>query len=260
MPTSMKYTAFARMALRQVVRHPADLIGRMVFMVVIVAVFAAVWRAAVDGGLAGFESAALVWYLAVTEWILLSVPVVHREIEDEIHRGDFAHELLRPYSYEAALCAQGIGAIAVRAPAVGATAFGTAFVLTREVPTTGSLVAVALIGPIAMLVIYGLYVLVGFTAFWLKDVSPIFWVGQKLLFIFGGLILPLSLYPPWMQQLAGLTPFPYVLAGPGRLVLGNAMADLWRLMLPLTAWALVVALLVRGVFRRGTDALCSNGG
>jgi ABC-2 type transport system permease protein len=93
-----------------------------------------------------------------------------------------------------------------------------------------------------------------------RDVSPIFWVGQKLLFILGGLMLPLSFYPQWMQRLAGLTPFPYVLARPGALVLDGSAWSAWTLVLPLVVWGLVIRMLVRGVFRRGTDALSSNGG
>jgi ABC-type uncharacterized transport system permease subunit len=40
-----------------------------------------VWRAAAEAGLpTAIEPRALVWYLAVTEWIVLSTPQIHLEI------------------------------------------------------------------------------------------------------------------------------------------------------------------------------------
>jgi ABC-2 type transport system permease protein len=109
-----------------------------------------------------------------------------------------------------------------------------------------------------MVVLHGLYVLTGLTAFWLGDVTPLFWVWQKLLFILGGLMLPLAIYPEWLQRVAWLTPFPSLLAGPAEFMIGAG--DGWWLALRLSAWAFAIALLARVLFRRAVRTLQVNGG
>jgi ABC-2 type transport system permease protein len=82
-----------------------------------------------------------------------------------------------------------------------------------------------LFGSIAAGLLTGLHVGIGPLAFWLDDVSPVFWVWQNMLFVFGGLMLPIGIYPEVMQRIAALTPFPVILAGPASFVLdGGATA------------------------------------
>jgi ABC-type uncharacterized transport system permease subunit len=66
-----------------------------------------------------------------------------------------------------------------------------------------------------------LYLGIGLLAFWLQDVSPVYWVWQKLMFVLGGLMLPLDLYPSVVQRAAEFTPFPVLLAGPASFVVGT---------------------------------------
>ena len=105
-----------------------------------------------------------------------------------------------------------------------------------------------------------LYVLTGLTAFWLGDVSPLFWIWQKLLFIFGGLMLPLSLYPEWMQRVAAYTPFPSILAGPAGFTIGGGADEALALVWHLCGWGLVLALLAQALFRQAVRTLQVNGG
>src|SRR5262245_26143121 len=112
-----KYAAFARIGVRLAMNDRGEIYGRMVFFAIILGVFSALWRAIAEAGLpVAAEPATLVWYLAATEWILLSPAPVHVGIEGDIRRGDIACQLVRPFSYVAAEAAQGIGRLAVRAP------------------------------------------------------------------------------------------------------------------------------------------------
>ena len=62
---------------------------------------------------------------------------------------------------------------------------------------------------------------IGCAAFWLQDASPVYWIWQKFNFVLGGLILPLSLYPEWLQKVAYLSPFSALLNGTGRCAFGR---------------------------------------
>jgi ABC-2 type transport system permease protein len=53
-------------------------------------------------------------------------------------------------------------------------------------------------------------VLIGLTAFWIEEVSPIFWIYSKLVFTVGGLFLPLELFPEPLRQVVRWLPFPFI--------------------------------------------------
>jgi len=105
-----------------------------------------------------------------------------------------------------------------------------------------------------------LYLWIGLLAFWLQEVSPVFWLWQKLMFVLGGLMLPLELYPAFVQRAAAFTPFPSLLAGPASLVLGNGFVTPGALARQLVVWSAVAALVAAMIFRRAASSLAVNGG
>jgi ABC-2 type transport system permease protein len=255
-----KYPAFARIAMAQARRERGELYGRVVFFFVILGVFTALWRAIAEAGLpVSGRPADLVWYLASTEWILLSAPLVHVEIQETIRRGDVIYELGRPVSYVAAAVAQGLGILLVRAPVLAAAACIGAFMFTGTFPPGYSLLSVCVFGLVAAALLTSLHVGIGLLAFWLNDVSAVYWVWQKLLFILGGLILPLEIYPGPMQTAASFTPFPIILAGPASFVLGTGASPL-RLAQWLVFWSAASAAVITWIFRRATAGVTIHGG
>jgi ABC-2 type transport system permease protein len=256
-----KYWAFFRIAAAQARRERGELYGRMVFFAVILGVFSSLWRAVSEAGMpVAADPDALVWYLATTEWIVLSAPPIHVEIQEAVRRGDVVCQLGRPVSYVGAAFAEGLGLLAMRAPVLGVTACVSAFVITGWIPPLKVLACVVPFGLVAAALITALYLWIGLLAFWLEDVSPVYWVIQKLMFVLGGLMLPLELYPDFIRQAATFTPFPSVLAGPASFVLQSGGVGSGVLARTLAIWAGVTALAVGWVFRRATSALTINGG
>jgi ABC-2 type transport system permease protein len=255
-----KYAAFVLLGWSQARQDRVELYGRVAFVAIILGVFSALWRAVAAAGMPlGLDRPALVWYLACTEWILLSGPPIHVEIEGDVRRGDVTSQLLRPYSYPLALAARGVGMLAVRAPVVGASAVLCAWWLTGVVPAAGAVLRAAPLAVLAMTQIYALYVVIGLTAFWLDEVTPIFWIVQKLLFVLGGLMLPIALFPIWMQRIGRWTPFPYLLARPASFLLPGP-GDVWSALWPLVTWAVVLAGLAHVLFVRAVRSLQTHGG
>jgi ABC-2 type transport system permease protein len=127
------------------------------------------------------------------------------------------------------------------------------------VPAAAAFVYLVPFGLLAMVLVYMLYVAIGLTAFWIGDVSPLFWIAQKLLFIFGGLMLPLSLYPGWMQRVAYATPFPSMLAGPAGFMVGDGAHVGW-LARGLGLWSVALTLLVYVLYHLAARRLQVNGG
>lgn len=256
-----KYAAFSRIAAAQARRERGEVYGRVAFFAVILGVFSSLWRAVAEAGMpVPADPKALVWYLAATEWILLSVPPIHIDIQEAIRRGDVVYQLGRPVSYVLAELASGLGLLAVRAPLLGATAFVCAFAFTGSTPPLSALVMVVPFGFAAAALITALHLWIGLLAFWLQDVSPVYWVCQKLMFVLGGLMLPLELYPNFVQKVAAFTPFPAALSGPASLVWRTGAVSPGELARNLVIWGCVTAVAVSWTFRRAASALTVNGG
>ena len=257
----LKYVAFARISATHGRYDRTELYGRMAFFVVILGVFASLWRATREAGLAiAADPKSLVWYLASTEWILLSAPLIHVDVQEALRRGDVACQLGRPVSYVGATFAQGLGLMTSRSPLLAATAFLCAFAFTGWVPPWRALAAVAFFGSIATTLLTGLHLAIGLVAFWIGEVTPVFWVWQKLLFVFGGLMLPIRLYPPIMQRLAGVTPFPDILAGPASFVLDGEAVPAHVLAARLAMWGVLTAVIALWMYARARRDLEVNGG
>jgi ABC-2 type transport system permease protein len=256
-----KYWAFVRIAAVDAATERGELYGRALFFAVILGVFSALWRAVAEAGMPlRAEHQQLVWYLAATEWILLSTPQRHIDIQEDVRRGDIAYQLPRPVAYPRAALAQCLGTLLVRAPLLAGVAFACAFAFTGRLPESSMLLFVVPFGLLASAILAELYVALGLAAFWLTDATPLYWVASKLVFILGGLMLPLELYPRWLQVVALCTPFPSLLAGPAGLLIHGPDTGAALLALHLLLWGCVLFGLVELLFWRATRALQLNGG
>jgi ABC-2 type transport system permease protein len=256
-----KYAAFSRVAIARACRERGDVYGRVVFFAVILGVFSSLWRAAAEAGLpTAIEPRALVWYLAVTEWIVLSTPQIHLDIQEAIRAGDVVYRLGRPVSYVGAELAATFGVLAVRLPLLGLTAFLCAFAFTGWIPPVRAFAIVVPFGVAAAALLAALHVWIGLLAFWLHDVSPVYWVSQKLLFVLGGLMLPLEVYPGVIQRIAAFTPFPALLAGPASFMLAHGGGTPAALARDLAFWCVVTAIGLGWTFRRAATDMTINGG
>ncbi len=258
-----KYLAFGRIGARTAVSERGELLGRMAFFAAILGVFSALWRAVAEAGMPIVaDPRRMVWYLATTEWILLSAPQLHTEIQEEVRRGDIVYRVARPVSYVGALFAQSAGMLVIRAPVLAVTSFACAYAFTKQLPPAAALVRAVPLGLAAMVLVVALYVTIGLLSFWLSEVAPVYWVSQKLLFVLGGLMLPLQLDPTWLRRLAACTPFPSMLEGPAAVMLGAGLAPrdaLW-LGLRIGLWLLCALWVLSLLLRRATRSLSVGGG
>jgi ABC-2 type transport system permease protein len=256
-----KYFAFAKLGCRQARAEPGELLGRVLFFVVIFVVYSAIWRAVGESGASvGNQPDEMLWYLAVTEWILMSAPLVQFEIEEDIHRGDVAYQITRPASWLGARLAHGIGAMAVRAPVLLVVAGASAWTFAGPPKRPAGLAIAIAFGLLAAMVVTLFHVAIGVASFWLGDLAPAYWIWQKMLFVLGGLLLPLQFYPALFVRIALLTPFPALLGGPASLSTREPLMPEGLLFAALAFWALLGWVITRAAFGRAVRRLQVNGG
>jgi len=103
--------------------------------------------------------------------------------------------------------------------------------------------------------------LIGALAFWVESSGALFEVWLGLFGVFSGYLVPLELFPRWLEVTARFLPFRYMLAFPVEMVIGLTprAAALHELAIQ---WAFVGALAVgaRLVWRAGLRRFSAYGG
>jgi ABC-2 type transport system permease protein len=85
-------------------------------------------------------------------------------------------------------------------------------------------------------------------------------VFQKLCFLLGGLVIPLSIYPGWLRAVADVTPFAPLLSGPGRMAFGWDPALALQTAGLLVVWSAAACGLLAWTGRRALQRLDVGGG
>ena len=255
-----KYAEFFRIEFANAWRGRAALAARVGFYGVILFVFASLWRATGKSAALGDRPAMLVWYLALTEILVLSYPMVHWEIEEDVRTGALAYAMLRPASYFWSRYCRAFGALVARALvlSLGGVVFLSVFGGVPDRPEGLWLFPPLALASVAVGLVF--QVAIGICAFWLQEASPLYWIWQKCLFILGGLILPFEIYPAWLREAAMWTPFPYLLYLPVRACLSADVTLAGRCLLASVGWLGLALAIAGALFHRARKGLVLNGG
>lgn len=257
-----KYIAIFKLSFFHSFRNYKALIGLSIFLMTCLIIFAHLWKiAAAKTGMVGFNPDQLLWYIAFNEWVLVSIPETQEDMEDDLRSGRLAYLLPRPISYLGATFAEAFGALCVNLLVLGSVTFLFTWWQAGSLPfqPIGFLVAIAF-GILAGLLAIVFQMLIGLSAFWLHEVSPFFWLWEKLLFMLGGLMLPLTVYPQWIQTIAHFTPFPSILGERSALALNFNSNAIIALAGSLIGWGTFGVICVLVVYRKGLRILNVEGG
>jgi ABC-2 type transport system permease protein len=257
-----KYFFLFRLAMIQSLKNIQSVIGLNLFLLTCLFVFAHLWKvAALKVGALHLRPDQLLWYIALNEWVLISIPDIQVDMEQDLRSGKLATLLPRPISYLGSIFSEGCGKLMVNLMTLGPVSFLFARWQLGTCPChLGSFAMWLLLGVLAGVLGVLFQMLVGISAFWLKEVSPFNWIWEKLLFVFGGLILPLSVYPLWLQKMAHWTPFPIILGQRSALAIHFSWTEVTQMFASLFLWGLIAVGTLTLLYRRGLKILNIEGG
>jgi ABC-2 type transport system permease protein len=254
--------AFAVLGWRSAAAAPLAAAGRALLYLVVLAIFWQLWRATPLGELGpnAPSAADLLWYLAITEWIVFTGGIAYREVERDILSGEIAAALQRPLPYAAATLARWAGSAAFHLIVLAAVGIATTLWLAGAPPLPAVILpAVAVSGVLATILILLCHLQLGYAAAWLGASAPPFWIWQKLTFVLGGLLIPLTLYPaPW-GRIAAATPFAAMLFGPGSLALDATLPNAASVLLSQLLWLVLIGGLTLWIDRRAAMLFLRRG-
>ena len=260
-----KYVAVGRATLATQAAYLSEMLLRTLFMALILYIFVQLWSVTYDAlgqqTVAGFSVAQMIWYLMVTESILLSRPRMTVEIDAEVRAGDVAYQLIRPYDYVLFRLARYLAERMLRLGINLAVGSALALLFVGPVPfEPASLAAALLVLALGTLVDFAGAIAIGLCAFWVEDTQPLTLLYDRAIMLLGGLLLPLELLPDWLAALLAALPFQLLVYAPARLVVSGDLAPLPDALGRLAVTLVVVAALVRLVQTWAARRLHANGG
>lgn len=261
----IRYGAVLLTSARQQWVYRSELVARTIQMVLFMGVFMALWTTAysVSGqtNLEGYTLVEMVWYLAMTETVTLSTSRIFAEISEAVKAGDLAYTLTRPLSYPFFQVANSLGNSAPRFLLNLVTASAVVAIGIRQFAgSPAGLAAFLVIAALALLLDALIAILIGLAAFWLEEVTPIYWIYSKFVFTVGGLFLPLELFPEQLRQVARWLPFQYITYAPARAFVKFEPAFVLRAAAGQIAYIAVFAAVVILVWRCAQRRMVVHGG
>lgn len=257
-----KYATVFRLSIIHALKNYKALIGLSIFLITCLLIFAHLWKiAAARTGALHLPADQLLWYIAFNEWVLISLPDIQSDMEEDLRSGRLAYLLPRPISYLGTAFAEATGTLCVNLVILGIVSFLFTWLRIGSFPFSfPEFVMMLALGLAAGFVGVLFQMMIGLSAFWVQEVSPFHWMWEKMLFMLGGLILPLSVYPEWIQTIANLTPFPAILGGRSALVFDFGASHILAVISALASWSAIGIICITLLYRRGLRILNIGGG
>jgi ABC-2 type transport system permease protein len=258
-----KYWALFKISFKDRISSPSEALLRTVFFGAVIFIFSRLWASlASDGSIAGGpQSSDLVWYLFFTESIVLSLPPLTEQVDQEIQSGNIAYQLVRPMSYVLNRSMSYLGDVAARFTVNASAGFLMALFLVGHPPQGANLwMMIFLLGG-AFLIHLSISLSISMLGFWVEDTLPFFWIYSKMAFILGGLFMPIDFYPEWLRRFSQFLPFRDSVYSVAQASLqAYTTGDFWILLSRQLGWAIAGFLVASVLYRTGVTRLEARGG
>lgn len=260
-----KYLAIFKITLSNHLAYVVDFFMRALFLIVILFIFTQLWETTfhLTGSLSidGYTLKALMWYLVFTEAIYMAMPRVIDKVEQEVKNGDIAYFLNRPLSYigyhYCGKISESIIRVGVNLIVGGALIYllygGLALTFHAAVSTLLLIVGAF---TLQFLMTMGL----SLCAFWIEEVRGYELVYTRFVMILGGMMVPLDIFPEWLETIARALPFQHIIYVPATFAVGTATEGLGSALLDQWVWIAIFLLVTFCIYYLGVKKLNVNGG
>ena len=212
--------------------------------------------------IAGFSLNQMMQYLILAELFMMADSRVARKRPiEEIKSGSITYIMNKPYSYIGYVfttyLAEGFIRLIVMVPV--SLIFGILFVGTLQdfnIKFIGFMIISFIIG-------YSLngliQILISLFAFFMEDATPMHWLYNKIVLIFG-VFFPIDMMPHALQGILKYTPAYVVSYGPTKLAVDFDLMNAIKILGAQSIYLIIVLILVNFIYRRGVKKLNVNGG
>ncbi|HYR90100.1 MAG TPA: ABC-2 family transporter protein [Terriglobia bacterium] len=260
-----KYIWIAATSARSNLAYVGEVASRTVFLGVLLYILVRLWSVVYAEAnsklLGGLELPQMIWYLVITESIVLSGQRIAADVDEDVRTGRLAVQLLRPLSYPLYRLAHTLGERFLRFFMNAATGGLVALILIGPVHVTpAGLAMFAIVLPAALVVDSMAYLLIGLCAFWFESTSGIALIYSRIVMMLGGMMLPIEIFPDAIQPVVRAMPFASILYAPARMFVAPSAPFLMEVILRQFAALALFGLAVAGVQGIAVKRIQANGG
>lgn len=260
-----KYFAIAYISAKANLAYASEVGSRLFFLAIILYIFMRLWKITYQNAgtnvLGGLTLNEMLWYLVVTESICMSSPRISQLVDEDVRTGTIAVQLVRPLSYPLYRLFACLGERYVRFVVTLAAGSVIAFYLVGPFAASAiNLVAFLVAVPLAFILDFLGYFLVGLGAFWMEDTSGAMLIYSRLTMILGGMLIPLQLFPSAVRPLLEHLPFASIVYGPARMFVKPDATALLGLYANQLFWILIMGAAVAFVYAKATKRIAAQGG
>lgn len=210
--------------------------------------------------ISGFTLPMMVWYLVLTESIVTAQGHLIEKIGDEVKTGEIANYLNKPYNYLFYKYFSILGETV--------TSFFLIFIV-------GGIVALIIVGPInitielipiiAITTLFGLTLNflfafnLGILSFWLEESKALHFLYQKMVFVLGGMLVPLEIFPELIKEISLVLPFSYISYYPAKIFVQQNTLVLGAIIVQFI-WIILLLGIGLFLFNKLSKRLSINGG
>ena len=184
-------------------------------------------------------------------------------ISRNIRDGSVALDLVRPVDYQLLHFSDTLAVYLTETLMVSLPSYALALLLFGiDLPASWEAAAgFAVSLASAFLLVFSLDFFIGLLAFWTVSVWGLTYAKMAVVDILAGTIVPLSLFPAWLEGVAMALPFRGIAYVPLSIYTGAIRgADIWTNILSQLAWGVVLILLTRLLWLRARRRLVVQGG
>ena len=208
----MKYFLIYRHSFFQTLQKKGFLISKVCLYIMASLIFISLWSSISserEPTLLSFEY--MSWYILITELIVLSTSEIYTSIHKDIKSGAIAYFLTKPVSYIWVRLSEAFGETVLNLIVLLFAGITFGVFTGAAIPNLTNLPFLLFAITLSAFLLLIFQSLVGVLSYWLGDTFTIVLILNKILFVLGGLFVPITIYPQWLQNIANLTPFPYML-------------------------------------------------
>ncbi|KRQ86098.1 hypothetical protein ABG79_02132 [Caloramator mitchellensis] len=238
------------------------LIGNL-FTLIIITTFYFLWQKIYEQNIkTGFTFQEMLWYLILNQSLHLQYNRIYRTVGQDVKGGEIAYKLNKPYYYPLYVLSDNLGRnlLDFCINSIVALIIGISFVGLIEGYKFYFILPSVLIIILGILLNHLIHITISLSAFWVEENMPFAWIYGKLIFVFGGLLYPISLLPKSLYNFNYYMPWSFVMYHVSKTAIKFNINDFIFTFIGQSIYILIFSFILWFIYIRGVKKLNVNGG
>lgn len=260
-----KYLEISKITMSNSLVYFWNFLSKNLFFIFIMFIYLMLWKniyGQKGESIGGLSINKMIWYLVVTELVTLSRTDIHNQINEDVKTGNIAYLLNKPYNYVLYCFSYFIGEIGIKLLTNGIAGLVIGLIYVGPLESFSfTYVPFMLLSILAGCMIhFFIFINLALTSFWFEENSAFFWIYSKLVFTLGGMLMPIELFPKWLQGITKYMPFIYVTYVPAKLAVDFSFVNFYKQFSIQIIYLIFFFIMALGMYRKGARNLNVNGG